>query len=433
MSLKAYNAAVFHLLGDPADMGADVSRGYYEDGLLIVEDGVVKKLGARAELEPGLPADVQIASFANALIIPGFVDSHIHFPQMDVIASPGDQLMDWLNEYTFPAEAAFEDPAHGQASARFFLDELLRNGTTSALVFGSVHKASVDALFGEALARNMRIIAGKVLMDRNAPAHLCDTPETGYGDSKALIQKWHGKGRLRYAVTPRFAFTCSEKQLRLAGDLLNEFDDILLHTHLSENEREISLVKELFPQFRDYLDVYDGCGLLANRSVFAHGVHLSADEMKRLSQAKAGVAFCPTSNLFLGSGLFDFARVKKHGIKIGLGTDIGGGTSFSLFQTMNEAYKVCQLQGDYLDAFTSFYLATLGGAELLGLADKIGNFEPGKEADFIVLDLEASPLLARRLKSCRTIEERLFVLSILGDDRAVRRAYLAGDLAYARA
>jgi len=432
MTREAYSADIFHLLDDPAAMGEDAALEFYENGLLIVEDGHVRAAGARAALEGTLAKNVSVTTFPNAMIIPGFVDCHIHFPQIDVIASPGDQLMDWLNEYTFPAEAAFEDASHGQESARFFLRELLRNGTTSALVFGSVHAASVDALFEEALALNMRLIGGKVLMDRNAPENLCDTPESGYTESKSLINQWRGKGRLGYAVTPRFAFTCSETQLQMAGKLLKEFDDVLLHTHLSENEREVALVKELFPQARDYLDVYEKCGLLTRRSVFAHGIHLSGSEVNRLSRAQARLAFCPTSNFFLGSGLFDYQTVKNHGITVGLGTDVGGGTSFSLLQTMNEAYKVCQLQGHYLQALSSFYLATLGGARVLGLEDKIGNFTPGKEADFIVLDLHATPLLARRLQQCRTLEERLFVLAMLGDDRVVARTYLAGALAYER-
>ena len=429
--MQVFRAALFHLLDDPADAGADACA-YHDDGLLVVDDGLVVAAGPAADVQPTLPPDTPITAFPGGLIVPGFVDTHTHYPQVDVIAAHGTRLMDWLDRYTFPAEAAFADPAHAADTARFFLDELLRNGTTTALVFGTVHKGSVDALFKQALARNMRLIAGKVLMDRNAPADLLDTPDSGYADSRALIKAWHGRGRLGYAVTPRFAPTSSDRQLELAGHLLAEFDDVALHTHLSENTDEIAAVAELFPDARDYLDVYDRFGLLGDRSVFAHGIHLSDDAFARLAGAGAALAFCPTSNLFLGSGLFSLADARRHRVTVGLGTDVGGGTSFSLLQTMNEAYKVCQLRHSDLDPVTSFYLATLGGARALNLDRRIGNFLPGKEADFLVLDPAATPLLERRMAACRSLDERLFALSILGDDRVVRHTYLAGALAHSR-
>jgi len=376
---------------------------------------------------------VAFTRFADALIVPGFVDSHVHYPQLDMIASPGVQLMDWLTNYTFPAEARFAHKEVAAEAARLFLDELLRNGTTSALVFATVHKGSVEALFEDALARNMRIITGKVLMDRNAPPGICDTAETGYQDSRALIRQWHGKGRLSYAVTPRFAPTSTERQLELAGQLLSEHPGVCLHTHLSENAEEIAIVKRLFPDCADYLGVYEKFGLVTSRSVFAHAIELSEGEWGRLAGAGSAVAFCPTSNLFLGNGAFDMAAAKAHGVCVGLGTDVGAGTSLSLLQTMNEAYKVGQMRKHVMDAFTLFYLATLGGAKALKLDGRIGNFARGKEADFLVLDMAATPFLKRRLGLARSFAERLFVLATLGDDRVVARTYLAGNLAWQRA
>jgi guanine deaminase len=373
-----------------------------------------------------------VTRFDDALIVPGFVDTHIHFPQIGIMAAHGANLMDWLDTYVFPAEARFGEPGHAVAEARFFLDELLRNGTTTAMVFGSVHRHSVDALFAEALNRNMRLIAGKVLMDRNVPDALRDTPRSGHEDSARLIEDWHGKGRLAYAITPRFAPACSEQQLELAGRLLAENHTVYLQTHLSEDRREIGIVHDLFPNMRDYLAVYERFGLATGRSVFAHGIHLCDDEFARLGAAGSALAFCPTSNLFLGSGLFNHNAAQRHGIRVGLGTDVGAGTSCSLLRTMDEAYKVVRLCGDDLDPFHLFYLATLGGAKALNLDGYIGNFTPGKEADFLILDLAATPLLAHRLAQCRTLAEKIFILSILGDDRLVARTFLAGTQAHAR-
>jgi guanine deaminase len=432
MARQAYRSAIFHLLEDPAG-GRPPLDTYFEDGLLVVEDGVVVEAGPWAEIGPQLPSGVAVTRFTDSLIVPGFVDSHVHYPQLDMIASPGLQLMDWLTDYTFPAEARFAHKEVAADAARFFLDELLRNGTTTALVFATVHKASVEALFEDALARNMRIVTGKVLMDRNAPPGICDTAETSYQDSRALIRQWHGKGRLSYAVTPRFAPTSSERQLELAGRLLSEHPGVCLHTHLAENKEELAIVKRLFPDCADYLSVYEKFGLVTPRSVFAHAIELSQSEWSRMAGAGSAVAFCPTSNLFLGNGAFDMAAAKSHGICVGLGTDVGAGTSLSLLETMNEAYKVGQMRHHVMDAFTLFYLATLGGAKALKLDERIGNFAHGKEADFLVLDMAATPFLKRRLGLAPTFTERLFALAMLGDDRVVARTYLAGALAWQRA
>ena len=428
--MQAYRASILHLLDDPTK-NEEGAVAFHKDGLLLVEDGRVAGCGEYAELSPWL-GDAELHDLTGHLITPGFIDTHIHFPQVDVIAAHGKQLLDWLEQHTFPAEAAFADPKHATETAAFFIDELLRNGTTTALVFGSVHKVSVDALFAEAFDRDMRLIAGKSLMDRNAPEGLTDTVESSLADMEALIADWHGKGRLGYAVTPRFAISCSDAQLKMAGDLLALHPDVWMQTHLSENIHEIKETAKLFPKAKDYLDVYDRFGLLRQRSVFAHCVHLKGEAFQRMAAKGGAVAFCPTSNLFLGSGLFPLEEACSHGVKIGMGTDVGAGTSFSILHTLGEAYKVGQLRGDALDPFHALYLATLGGARALDLDKVIGNLEPGKEADFVVLDLAATPLLARRLAETKSLENKLFALTVLGDDRVVARTYLAGVERYRR-
>jgi len=432
LTRKAYRAAILHSIADPAVVGIDASYEYFEDGLLVVDGGKISALGHASDLLPTLPADIEIEHHQDALITPGFIDTHIHLPQTGMVGSYGEQLLDWLNTYTFPCESQFGDKAHADEVADIFIKELLRNGTTTALVFGSVHPQSVNSFFEAAEKLDLRMIAGKVMMDRNAPDYLVDTAESSYVESKALIERWHGKGRLHYAVTPRFAPTSTPEQLTLAGQLLTEYPDLYMQTHISENLKEIEWVKELFPERKGYLDVYDHYQLLGERSVFAHGVHLCDDECARLAQTGSAISFCPTSNLFLGSGLFDLPMAEKHKLNVGLGTDVGGGTSFSLLQTLNEAYKVMQLQGARLSPFKSLYLATLGGARALRLEDKIGNLQPGSDADFLVLDYNATPLLSYRLKQSNNIAETLFVLMTLGDDRTVAQTYAAGALVHQR-
>jgi len=430
MSRHAYRAALLHALDDPSRAGPE-AIAYHPDGLLVVEDGHVAAFGAFDDRAPGL-GGTPVEALPGRLITPGFVDAHVHFPQVDVIAAWGAQLLDWLNTHTFPAEAAFAHRAHAEAVAQVFLDQLLANGTTSALAFCTVHKTSAEALFEAALARNMRLVAGKVLMDRNAPEGLTDTAETGRVDTEALIRAWHGRGRLGYAVTPRFAVTSTDAQLAMAGEVLAAHQDVLLHTHMSENRAEIAEVARLFPQDRDYLAVYERHGLVGRRSVFAHCVHCDDAAMGRLATAGASIAFCPSSNLLLGSGLFGLKRACAHGINVALATDVGAGGSFSLPHMMGEAYKVGQLQGDSLDPLQAFYLATLAGARALHIDDRVGTLEPGKEADFVVLDLSATPLLARRTARTRSLAETLFVLAVLADDRLVERTYLMGALAHQR-
>jgi len=427
--VTAHRGEILHFLSDPQASSNDKSRKYFADGLLIIENGYVHSCGEAETLLKTLPANTVITEHKDCLITPGFVDTHIHYPQCEIIAAYGEQLLEWLETYTFPAELKFTDPEYAATIARFFLDQLLSNGTTTALVFGSVHPQSVDAFFTEAQQRNLRMICGKVMMDRHAPDDLLDTPETSYTESKQLIEKWHNKDRLRYAVTPRFAPTSTPEQLAVAGRLLKEFPDVHFQTHLSENKKECQWVHDLFPERKNYLDVYDYYELLGKRSVFAHGIHLDDSEWQRLAETDSAISFCPRSNLFIGSGLFNLHKAHQHNVKVGLGTDVAGGDSFSILQTINEAYKVQQLQDKSLSAFQSLYMATLGGAKSLDLDDKIGNFETGKEADFVIMDYQATPLMKFKIEMCKSIEERLFSLLMLGDDRCVKETYVLGTKA----
>ena len=421
----ALRAEIVHCVGDPADLGGAAIE-HFADGLLVIRDGRVAQLAPAEALLGSLPADCEVTDHRGKLIVPGFIDTHVHYSQTDIIASFGEQLLSWLEKYTFPAEAAFADPDHASEVAGFFCDELLRNGTTTAMTFATTHPASVDALFSAAQARRMRIITGKVLMDRNCPPYLRDRADDGITDSRALIERWHGRDRLAYAVTPRFAPTSSDVQMRRAGTLFREIPGLYLQSHVAENRGEVAWVAQLYPQARSYLDVYDGFGQLGARAVYAHCIWLDDTDRARMADTGAAMSFCPTSNLFLGSGLFDLDRAHAHGVRVGLGTDVGGGTSFSMLRTLAEAYKVLQLNSQRLTAARGFYLATLGGARSLYLDDHIGNFALGKEADCVVLDPRATPLLARRIERTTTLEEKLFALMMLGDDRAIAETRILG-------
>lgn len=403
---------------------------YIEDGLLISENGKITWFGSWLEGQTQLTDNIQVNHYPEQLIVPGFIDTHIHFPQTEMVGAYGEQLLEWLNTYTFPTEMQFSDKTYADKIAQFFVNELLKNGTTTALVFCTVHPQSVDALFEAAEQLQMRLIAGKVMMDRHAPEALTDTAQSAYDDSKALIKKWHGKGRNLYAITPRFAPTSTPEQLQKAGQLKAEYPDVYVHTHLSENKNEIAWVKELYPEQNGYLDVYHHYGLTGQRSVFAHCVHLEEHEWDCMHDTNSAIAFCPTSNLFLGSGLFPLNKTWEKQVKVGLGTDIGAGTSFCHLQTLNEAYKVQQLQGDKLSAFESLYHATIGGAKALDLDDKLGNFNIGKEADFIVLNLKATALQQLRQERTKNIEDALFALFTMGDDRNIHATYIYGNKVY---
>jgi len=424
--VQAIRASVLHCLADPGEAGRNDAWEYFDDGMLLVDGGRIVDAGDAGRLLGALPANVRVRDLRGKLIVPGFIDCHVHFPQLDIIGSYGEQLLDWLSRYAYPAESRFADAGHAREVAQSFVTELLRNGTTTALVFGTVHPHSADAIFEAAEARGMRLIAGKVLMDRNCPEDLRDDPDSAYADSRALIERWHGRGRLGYAITPRFALTSSEAQLRAAGRLAREFPNVWVHTHLAENLEEVEAIARQYPDSRSYLDVYDRFGLLREKSVFAHCLHMDAEDRSTMAARGGAAAFCPTSNLFLGSGLFRLTAMRDAGVRCGLGTDVGGGTSLSMLRTASEAYKVLHLQEHALPPMQALYLATLGAAEALYLEDKVGNFRPGREADFVVLDYAGSSLTARRTAAAEGIEEKLFALMTLGDDRNVASTWVAG-------
>jgi len=413
-----------HFIADPSL--EDKAYAWHEDGLLIVMDGKIQAAGDYAALYATLPQDLQIQDYRGKLIIPGFIDTHVHYPQTDIIASPAPGLLPWLDTYTFPAERAFSDANHAREVARFFCDELLRCGTTTAMVYCTVHAASVEAFFCESEQRNLRMVAGKILMDRHCPEFLRDTAETGIQESEALIKKWHRRGRQLYAITPRFAPTSSEMQLQLAGELAAAYPDTYLQTHVAENIDEIAWVKSLFPKARSYLDVYDHYGMLRPRAMYGHGIWLNDVDRLRMAQTQTATSVCASSNLFLGSGLFDFARADQVQMLLSLGTDVGGGTSFSMLRTMGETYKIARMSGTHVSALRLFYMATFGGARCMQLDGTIGNFTLGSEADFLVLDPHATPILSRRTSRANNLEELLFAFALLGDDRAVAATYIAG-------
>jgi len=431
LGLQAFRARILHFTDMP-DAVTQAGVEYFEDGVLLLENGRVKKVAsAQAFADDGLDLR-ECEHFPKHLIMPGFIDSHVHYPQTDVIASYGNQLLDWLNQFTFPTELQFAEPEFAAIAAEQFLQLLLENGTTTAMVYTTVFAQSTEAFFSAAAKKNLRMIAGKVMMDRNAPAGLLDTPESSEHDNRQLIERWHQQGRLHYALTPRFAPTSSPEQLAVTGKLYRDYSDLYLQTHLSENHQEIAWIKQLFPNARDYLDVYDSFGLLGPRSIFGHGIHLSDVELNRLAETQSGIAFCPTSNLFLGSGLLDVARIEAAKIPLSIATDVGGGTSFSLLRTLAEAYKILQLQGQKLHPLKGLYMATLGNARALHLDSHIGNFAPGKEADFVVLNLSPTPLQLSRHKKTSCLADTLFALMTLGDEHNIARTYIMGKLAFSR-
>lgn len=401
---------------------------YEDDGGLLVEDGTIRAVGSYAEVKAAAPADIEEIDHRPHLILPGLIDCHMHFPQMQVIASYAANLLEWLNTYTFPEECRFVEAAHAQRIAGLFFDEVLRNGTTTAVAYCSVHKSSADAFFTESLKRGTRMIAGKVMMDRNAPQGLLDTAELGYDETRAVIEQWHGKGRNHVAITPRFAITSTPPQMEAAQALAREFPDLHIQTHLSENQDEIAYTCSLYPDAKDYTDIYAHYGLLGRKTLLGHAIHLSDRELDAINEAGGIAVHCPTSNLFLGSGLFPLKAFKRRErpIRIAVATDVGGGSSYSMLKTMDEAYKIQQLLGERLNPLESWYHMTLGNAEALSLADKIGTLEPGTEADLVVLDAMATPAMRLRMETVKTVAEELFLLQTLGDDRSVVETYVAG-------
>lgn len=422
--MQVYRARVFTPVADPFASGVDGSYRHWEDGhVAIGDDGRIASIGDWS----GAPAG-EVVDLTGKLITPGFVDTHLHAPQLEMIGSYGGHLLEWLNRYTFPTERKFADPEHARRVARSFYDELIRNGTLTALVFSTIHYEATEIFFEEAERRGFRGIIGKTMMDRHAPEYLLDpSPQQSYDESRALLGKWHGRGLLRYAITPRFAPTSTPELLEAAGRLKAEFPDAWVHTHISENRNEVQWVHELFPE-AEYADVYDHYGLLGDRTVLAHGVWLTPEELDLLARRGTRIAHCPNSNLFLGSGLFPLHRVLSSGVIVGLGSDIGAGTTPSFFNAMADAYKVQQVQGVSLSPFHLWYLATLGGARALSLESETGSLEPGKSADFLVLDLHGTPLLSLRSGRASSLEDLLAGLIFMGDDRAVARSVIAGRI-----
>ena len=427
---KAYRASIFHLLDDPRFNSN--AYEFIDDGLLVVRDGKVVSIGPAESSLASLPTGTEVTHFEQGIITPGFFDLHIHFPQLSTVAVYGEQLLGWLNAI-IPEEEVYKIPEVAAERAKLFLKECLRAGTTTMVAYGSWAKESVDALFSEAERLNMRMVAGKIMADRNMPNGISTTnPGDDYSDSAELIQRWHGRSRLSYAVTPRFAISSTPEDLEAAGRLMRENPGVYMQTHLCENKNEIAFTLELFPGRKSYLDVYDHYGLVGDRSIFGHCIHLVDEEFARIKETRAVLCPNPPSNMFLGSGLFQFAKAKEYGIRLAMGTDFGAGNTFSMLNSLENAYKMAQLQGYSLSPLEGFYLGTLGGARALSMDYKVGNFETGKEADFVVLDTACTPFISWRMEHAKTPLEKLFVLMMLGDDRAVEHTYVYGEKVHSR-
>ncbi|WP_415919956.1 guanine deaminase [Tateyamaria sp. SN6-1] len=407
--------------GNPFTEGWQNTVKVVENSALLMQAGTITAIGAEAEA-----AEVPETSYPGHLICPGFVDAHVHYPQTAIIASWGKRLIDWLNTYTFPEEMRFGDPDYAAQIAHRYLDLALAHGTTSLASYCTIHPASVDALFEAAAARNMAVVAGKTCMDRNAPDGLRDTAQSAYDDSKAALTRWHGTGRARYAITPRFSPTSTPAQLHALGALWGEHPDVLMQTHLSEQVDEIEWVRGLYPDARDYLDTYEAHGLLGARGIYGHAIHLTDRERDRLSEIGAGLAHCPTSNTFIGSGLFDLAGLAGAGQAVGLATDTGGGSNFSMLRTMAAAYEVAQLRGVSVHAANLLWLATAGAAQVLHRGDEIGTLAPGHAADITVLDLASTPAISQRTLRADDIWDAIFPTIMMGDDRAIADVWVAG-------
>jgi len=424
---------VLSFAGDPFSEEPDTALRFESAGAVHVTDGIIQAVGPAEEIVAGA-IGARVLDYGSSLISAGFVDCHAHYPQLPIIASYGEQLLEWLETYTFPCEAAFGDPAHAREAAELFLTEAVANGTTTACVYATVHPESVDAFFEISEARRLRMACGKVLMDRNAPENLLDTAQTGYDQSKTLAEKWHGRGRNIYAVTPRFAPTSTPEQLEVAGALWREHPGTLMQTHLSENPSEIAWMKELFPEAPDYFGVYQHFGLTGPGAIFGHAIHLTERERAALRDTGSAIAHCPTSNMFIGSGLFDMAGLRDVDtpVTVGLASDVAGGTSLSMFKTMRAAYEVAQLRGHSLHPYQLWYLATQGSAQAMGIGDRVGNLAPGMEADVIVIDPASTELIAHRVAEAESLRDVLFAQIILADDRAVRTVFTNGMIAWDR-
>ncbi|WP_149588240.1 guanine deaminase [Tabrizicola flagellatus] len=414
---------VIRFEGDPFRDGIEAAR-HHRRGAVAVDGGRIVAVGEADDLRARYP-QAQRHDHGDRLISAGFIDAHVHYPQTAIIASWGKRLIDWLNSYTFPEEMRFADPAYAQEIANRYLDLVLACGTTTVCSYATIHPASVDAFFTAARARGLRAFAGKTCMDRNAPESLRDTAQSAYDDSKRLLEKWHGVDRLSYVITPRFSPTSTPEQLAALGALWREYPDCLMQTHLSEQTDEIAWVRDLFPQSRDYLDTYEAQGLLREGAVYGHAIHLTDRERARLAEAGASLIHCPTSNTFIGSGLFDMTLAQH--LRVGLATDTGGGSNFSMLHTMAAAYEVAQLRGQSLHPAQLWWLATQGSARALHAEDRIGNIAPGMEADLVVIDLASTPAIEQATRRAETLWQQLFPTIMMGDDRAVAEVWVGGQ------
>jgi len=424
VTTRILRGRVLSFVEEPQARDDRASYRFVEDGAVTISDGIITAVGT---FDPASAAGAEIIDHRPHLIVPGFIDAHIHFPQMQVIGAYAAALLEWLNTYTFIEEQRFSDLAHAARIAGRFFDELIRHGTTTAAAYCSVHPQSVDAFFTAAAERNMLMVGGKVMMDRNAPEALLDTAQSGYDDSKALIDRWHGKGRAHYAITPRFALTSTHEQMAAAEALAREFPDLHIQTHVSENLAEIAYANELYPNYGDYVGIYEKFHLLGPKTLLGHSIHLSHRETEVLADTRSVAVFCPTSNLFIGSGLFDYDRLHQHGVRIATATDVGGGSSYSMLRTMDEGYKVMQLRGQRLNPLRSFYHLTLGNARAMSLDHRVGQLAPGMEADIVVLDSSATPQMKLRMETVGSLEQELFLLQTCGDDRAIAETYVMGE------
>ncbi|MBN15661.1 MAG: guanine deaminase [Pelagibacterium sp.] len=432
MTAKILRGRVLSFNSEPSGPDDHDSYRYIEDGAVVVDQGRIVSTGEYNDGLKLVAPKAEVIDHRPGLILPGFIDTHIHYPQMQVIGSYAKDLLEWLDTYTFVEEQRFADAEHAARIASLFCDELVRYGTTTAAVYCSVHPESVDAFFTEAKKRGMRMVAGKVMMGRNAPQGLLDTPQRGYDESKALLEKWDGVGRLHYAITPRFALTSTHAQMEMTQDLVREFSDAYVQTHVNESLGEIEFIRELFPNLPDYVGVYEHYGLLGPKTLLGHCIHMTDREIEALSETGSVAVFCPTSNLFIGSGLFDRERLMESNVRIGVATDVGGGTSYSMLRTLDEGYKVLQLRGQRLSPLESFFMMTLGNARALSLEHTIGTLEPGSDADIVVLDARALPHMTLKMEQVESLSEELFLLQTCGDDRVIAETYVAGEAAKAR-
>ena len=428
---KILIGTVLSFTENPFHYGLTDSVNIAENTAVLIDGNKIKEIGSPNQLVANAP-DAEVYNFQEKLLMSGFIDAHAHYPQTPIIASWGKRLIDWLNTYTFPEEEKYGNSKYAEKIAELYLNFLISNGTTSVSTYCTTHPESVEAIFSTAHLRNMCVVAGKNAMDRNAPKALLDTPQSAYDESKKLIHKWHRTGRLRYAITPRFSPTSSPEQLSMLGELWAEYPDCLMQTHLSEQVDEIEWVKSLFPNSRDYLDTYEQFGLLGANAIFGHAIHLKKREIDRLRDVGAGVVHCPTSNTFIGSGLFDMEHLQKQKISVGLATDTGGGSSFSMLRTMASCYEIAQLRNNALHPAQLLWLATMGSAKALHVEKEIGNLKVGYIADVIAIDLKSTDVITQRADLAIDIWEAIFPTLMMGDDRAIAATFIAGDLVHSK-